>query len=381
VVVFFTYGVSLKIWHDTGLFDRELLLYKKYAEDGYRITLFTYGGKEDLEFNNLLGDINVVPAYVKLKRHKNRILRFLFSFVFPIIFRDLFRSADVFKTNQMYGSWVPVIGKLLYKKKLVVRCGHELLRNSLRDSVYSVSGLMRVFFNFVVEITTYRFADNIIMASETDIRFVNRMLHVPLPKMRLIRNFIDTENFSPNHDGNYEYTGDNSLLYVGRLIKSKNLQSLLHALKDLNIKLDIIGEGDQKYELVDIIRKLGISVDLLGIFPNSRLPSLINKYSFYILPSLYECSPKTLLEAMACGRVVIGANVEGIKELISDGKTGFLSDPDVDSINRAIKKAINLSVGERRKIGMSAREFIVNECSIEKIYRKEKDIYDQIVTH
>ncbi len=381
IIVFFTYGVSLKLWNDTGLLDRELLVYRRFVKNGYKITLFTYGGKEDLEFKDFLSEIRIVPAYIKAKRHNNKMLRFLFSFTLPFIFKDFFKSADIFKTNQMLGSWVPVIGKLLYKKKLVTRCGYELLRNWLRDKGNSIRGKIGAFFYFILEVIAYGYADWIIMASKTNIKFVKERLHVPGSKISLIRNFIDTENFAPNNQTNLVQLSNNSFLYVGRLIKIKNLKSLLSAVKDLKVNLDIIGEGNQISELKEHVKKLGIRVNFLGIFPNSVLPKLINNYSFFILPSFYENSPKTLLEAMACGRVVIGTNVEGIKELISDEETGFLCKPDSISINYAIKRAINMTIREREKMGASAREFVINECSLEKTYQREKDIYEQTLSH
>lgn len=380
IILFFTYGVSLKLWHDAGMLDRELLIYKKLVKNGHKITFFTYGGGEDLQFKKSLGDIAVVPVYTRVKRFDSRILRFLLSFTFPFIFKDLFKSADIFKTNQMLGSWVPVIGKILYRKKLVIRCGYELLRNHLRNNTNSVRGILKAIFYCIMEVVAYRIADRIIMSCETNIKFVRERLGVARTKVTLIRNFVDTESFSPNNEMRRKLVLNNNLLYAGRLIKEKNLKSLLLALKDLKIQLDIIGGGDQKQELEESARKLDTSVNFLGIFPNSALPKLINNYSFCILPSLYENSPKTLLEAMACGRVVIGTNVEGIKELISEGENGLLCKPDSNSINYTIKKAMNLTVSEREKMGANARKFVSKECNLERIYYKEKNLYEQIIS-
>jgi len=279
----------------------------------------------------------------------------------------------------MYGSWVPLIGKILYQKRLVVRCGYELLRNSVRDSIYSFQNLIRILFYFIMEIAAYGFADCTIMSCETDMLFINHRLRVATKNTVLIRNYIDTDNFSPVRNLNDEYLAGNSLLYIGRLIKRKNLESVLFALRGLDMELDIAGDGGLKDELMKKKGELNLNVTFLGIVANSVLPKLINRHPFVILPSFYENSPKALLEAMACGRVVICANVEGVKELIIDCKSGLLCETDSDSINRAIRKAMSLSVEERRQIGMNARQFVINECSIGKIYEKEKDVYDGMV--
>ena len=63
----------------------------------------------------------------------------------------------------------------------------------------------------------------------------------------------------------------------------------------------------------------------MGVIENNRVPEILNNYKYYILASEYEGMPKTLLEAMACGLVCIGTNVEGINEIIKDKTTGYLS--------------------------------------------------------
>jgi glycosyltransferase involved in cell wall biosynthesis len=84
-------------------------------------------------------------------------------------------------------------------------------------------------------------------------------------------------------------------------------------------------------------------VNFMGVVPNDELPSILNHYHYYILPSFYEGMPKTLLEAMACGLVCIGTNIEGTNEVIEDGVNGYLAhQTNVESLSKAIKKAMQL---------------------------------------
>jgi glycosyltransferase involved in cell wall biosynthesis len=80
----------------------------------------------------------------------------------------------------------------------------------------------------------------------------------------------------------------------------------------------------------------------MGVVPNNEMPAVLNRYRYYILPSLHEGMPKTLLEAMACGLVCIGTDVEGINNIIEDNVNGCLAkgtDPQflAEAINRATK--------------------------------------------
>ena len=52
VILFFTYDISLKTWHETGLLERELKLFNKLISNGVNLTLVTYGDISDLNFIN-----------------------------------------------------------------------------------------------------------------------------------------------------------------------------------------------------------------------------------------------------------------------------------------------------------------------------------------
>ena len=111
------------------------------------------------------------------------------------------------------------------------------------------------------------------------------------------------------------------ICFVGRLASQKNLFALLEAVKDLaNIRLVLIGSGSQEKELKEKAETENINVEFLGNIPNYQLPAELNRAELFILPSLYEGHPKTILEAMACQLPVIGTNVEGTREVIAHKK-------------------------------------------------------------
>lgn len=378
LLVIFTYDVSLKEWADTGLIGRELILYKKMVEEGYRVTLLTYGDEGDHDYPHFLQGIEVVPIYEYLKKGKNRWGRFFLSFFIPFKFRRLFKTADIIKTNQMSGSWVAVIGKFVYGKKLVVRCGFGMLRNMLRDEKRKFFRILILLWGYLIECVAYLMADWIIISNRSDERFIYKYYPVKPNKVSMIRNFIDTSLFRPSILHGITATLKNRVLFVGRLVECKNIQNLIEAVSIAQEGLDIVGSGHQEEYFRVTAKDLGADVNFLGVFPNSNLPDILIKYKIFILPSIYECSPKTLLEAMACERVVIGTNVEGIKELIVDGVSGFLCDTDAASIADALKKACCLTDDEALKMGRHARLFVENECTVQRVYDQECQIYNEV---
>jgi glycosyltransferase involved in cell wall biosynthesis len=88
--------------------------------------------------------------------------------------------------------------------------------------------------------------------------------------------------------------------------------------------------------------------------------------------------PKTLLEAMSCGLPVIGANIDGIKEVIKHGKNGILCENNSNSIRGAIVTLME-DDGLERRIGENARKTIEERFSLEKLSEKELELYSQLL--
>ena len=192
----------------------------------------------------------------------------------------------------------------------------------------------------------------------------------------LRRRNTDLPNFS-KFKINFEYL---KIIFY-RFIEYKNLDNLIESFKNVaDFSLDIIGEGKLKLRLDQKIKdlKLQDKIKFLGVFPNSELPRILNQYNIFILPSFTEGNPKALLEAMSCGIACIGSNIPGINQIIKHKKNGYLCNFDSLSIANAIKE-INGDPILREELGKKAREFVVNNCSLEKIVEKELKIYKSIL--
>jgi glycosyltransferase involved in cell wall biosynthesis len=108
------------------------------------------------------------------------------------------------------------------------------------------------------------------------------------------------------------------------LEEQKNIKNLILAASDLNLELDIYGDGSQRKELEQLVLSLHAKVSFKGKVKNALMPDILREYNFYILPSLYEGMPKTLIEAMGCGLICIGTDTLGIREVIQNKYNGFL---------------------------------------------------------
>lgn len=363
LALFFTTGISLKLWHEIGMIDREVAIYNELSQYFKHIYFFTYGGEEDLRFKDYLAD-NI--TIVTKKYISNNLL---YSFLLPFIHRKILKKVDILKTNQMVGSWGAVLTKLIYKNKLVVRTGYMW---SINFSKENPKGRGKILIRNI-ERFAYRIADAAITSSQSNFNYVEQNYH---PHNHIhIPNYVETDIFKPSNGINKK---KGSICFIGRLSQEKNLLALLEALKGLPYTINLIGSGEQKGQLEEFANRNGINASFLGNIPNHELPRILNEHELFILPSLWEGMPKTLLEAMACGLPAIGTKIDGTKEVIEHGKNGILCDTDSNSIRQAIMSVMG-DEGLKQTLGKKARETIEQRFSIEKLADKELRLYAQLL--
>ena len=365
LALFFTTGVSLKTWYDIGSIDREVAIYNELSKYFKHIYFFTYGGKEDLKFEEHLADnIAIIPK----KCISNSLL---YSFMIPFIHHKILKDVDILKTNQMWGAWSAVLTKLIYRRKLVVRTGYMLSINFMKSNPKS----WRKWIMKSIEMIAYKLADAIITTSQSNFEYVERN-YSPHGVHILVPNYVETDVFKPMNS--VKKTG--SICFIGRLSQAKNLFALLEALKGLSYTIDLIGSGEQEEQLKQFTNtnKNKLNAKFLGNIPNHELPKILNQHELFILPSLYENMPKTLLEAMSCGMPVIGTNVKGINEVIEHGKNGILCATDSNSIKAAI---ISLMENEelKQKLGDDSRRTIIENYSLDNLAKKELGLMEELV--
>ena len=116
---------------------------------------------------------------------------------------------------------------------------------------------------------------------------------------------------------------------IGHLTELKGQNYLLQALSRLkNRRSDwtcwLIGEGPAKEELEYLSNRLGLQRNVVFFGRRDDIPALLHKTDVFVLPSLTENFPYSILEAQVAGTAVIASNVGGIPEIIQHGVTGFL---------------------------------------------------------
>jgi glycosyltransferase involved in cell wall biosynthesis len=236
-----------------------------------------------------------------------------------------------------------------------------------------------------------RRADALIAVNESQMQSLHEVLfHLNTPVF-LIYNGIDTDFFSPvptrSVRGLYGIKPDDILLLsVSRLTWAKGVQYLISALPALlnrhNIKLIIVGTGNYKFALRTIVKKLKLDgyVFFANFVPDEDICAFFNSCDIFVNPTLYDVSPLTLLEAMACQKPVIASTLGAIPAIIDHGKEGLLvPSGDVDALTRSIDYVLS-NPPLMKSLGSNAREKVLKEFSSESMCEKVIRVYEHVLS-
>ena len=160
-------------------------------------------------------------------------------------------------------------------------------------------------------------------------------------KTRLYWNSVDIDKFSKDNENLLENHGKPIVLFVGNIIKRKNVNLILEAKKQsaADYELVIVGDGPLKKDLENKVKSENIS-DVRFLGSRRDVENIIPGCDVLVLPSFSESFGLVLIEALACEKPVIGSNVGGISEIITD-EVGLLINPyDASSLSSAIDKMI-----------------------------------------
>lgn len=170
---------------------------------------------------------------------------------------------------------------------------------------------------------------------------VSRHLKKELETMYQLKNVdvipmgCNTSMFTPtNRKDNFFNQGDQKvILFVGRLVEKKGCTYLIEAMKKINAKLIIVGDGPEKSKLMKQSLEMQEKIVFAGAINKEELKTYYASCDIFCVPSIkakdgdQDGLPVALLEAMASGAVPIASNTGGISEAIDDGKNGFLIQP------------------------------------------------------
>lgn len=206
-------------------------------------------------------------------------------------------------------------------------------------------------------------------------------------KIKRIANFIDFTQFFPlsaeSKIGLKEKLGFRNVplvMFSGRFIQRKGINFLLQAWKNVvkvspESKLLLLGDGPMLQNMRNSASQLEIKDSVYFLGHTHQILDFLRASDIFVLPSLQEGMPNSLLEAMACGLPVVATRIGGVVDVVKDGENGVLVEPcNSQDIARGILKLLR-DKEFARHIAFNAFCTIKNLYSLDSIAPKYIELY------
>jgi len=192
---------------------------------------------------------------------------------------------------------------------------------------------------------------------------------------------VNIRKFVPRQKSNSD--GIIKFLFIGRIMKEKGIEEFLEAADKVtgiyeNVEFLILGYFEEpKYSYLEKATK-NQRIKYIGSSDDVR--EVIKDVDCIINPSYHEGMSNVLLEGAAMGKPLIASNIPGCKEIIDDGKNGYLFEvKSSKSLEEKIIRFIGLSQEEREKMGQASREKVENEFDREIVIDEYMKAIDYII--
>lgn len=224
-------------------------------------------------------------------------------------------------------------------------------------------------------------ADVVVALSEREAELLGRRFGVPRERFAVIPNGLDLGLYTP---GETRADGPLRVLSVGQLAPYKGHSYLLDAIARLvprfpGLRLELASHRDDlRPELDAQARRLGIAdaVSFTGPYATHELAERYRSCDVYVQPSMAECFPVTILEAMACARPVVATDVGGVREEVGD--SGIVVPPrDPGALADALGQLL-ADPQERRRRGGAALELARTRYDGRVIASRHVELYARL---
>ena len=348
-IVFFLYSL------DIGGTEKVLVQLANYfAGKNYKVTILTVS-----DSNHLTDLIDKKVQISSLGRNTIK------SAFFPLIKYVKESDIDYFISNVWPLTLISILILLFVRKTKLLLIEHGILSEEFKDHGFFFRKLQTQSINLF-----YKFADNVIAVSEGVKQDLVNM-GVRSSKIAVIYNPL----FEPDIQAKYSYpksleswlsSSSKKLISIGRLKESKNFPNLVRAISSFHkkyspqLKLLILGEGEERNNLETLIEKEGLKDHIfLPGWIKDPYPFL-EKADLFVLSSDYEGFGLVIAEAMYTGTTVVSTDcVSGPREILKNGELGYLCEVNnPDELADCIDNALNNPI-DKKKLIDRAKDFSI----------------------
>lgn len=258
--------------------------------------------------------------------------------------------------------FLPILTSKLFKKKVfVMHPGKGVIPTFVKTEYNN-----KIFGNFYIqsalalEKLSYSLSDQIIVHNH-DLQKYAKNQNIYNKIVYGSRFYIDSDTFNIKTDLTSRRFG---VSYIGKFTEIKGVMNFVSAIpiiehSNKNVEFFVCGDGTQKDIVVNKLNNLDFKekIQISAWIDHKRLPEYLNKIKILVIPSKTEVGPQILLEAMACGTIVLSTKVGIVEHTIKDGENGFLlennspeciaqnilriiNDPHLDEVSRNARRLV-----------------------------------------
>ena len=186
---------------------------------------------------------------------------------------------------------------------------------------------------------------------------IEEFYHLPRKRVPMVYNGIDLSRCEEKQ--NYSLGQTITLTHIGRFNEQKNHAGLLRAFAKIHAqypqsRLNLLGDGELMEPVKELARELGLSDSVHFLGSQSNVYPYLRETDLFLLPSLYEGMPMTLIEAMGTGLPIVASAVGGVPDMLKDGESALLTTCDPGSVaDAALRLLADQSL--RETLGQNAK--------------------------
>ncbi len=225
-------------------------------------------------------------------------------------------------------------------------------------------------------------ADHIFCLNLEDREYLIRWLHLPADKITRIYPAADPLYTKAAEGRNFDRAS--RLLFAATWRKNKGIEDLIPAFISLagchpRLELAVLGAGvPQRTVHAAFPLALGPRVSCIQTSNEAETAAAFASADIYLLPSLFEGTPLTLIEAMMSGMPIVTTDTCGMKDVIRDGKNGLLVPTrSPEAITAAVERLIS-DAALRARLGIAAQADAMEKYRWERVAAPVRDVYEQL---
>lgn len=278
---------------------------------------------------------------------------------------------NVVMTHGTSGSLIPRVAAVLSKVPAFIHVEHNISEQ-------------KKFYHILINKTLSFFTDKIVCISESAQKSLFQIEKTSPHKVMVIPNGLNTERFSFIKNIRKSQNSTKRVGIVGRFNEQKGHIYFVEAAARIvkfykNVEFIFVGDGPLRPMIEQRVKAYGLDKRCQFLGVRSDVGDLLQTFDVFVLSSLWEGMPISLLEAQYFGVASVVTNVGGIPEVIEDGYNGLIVQPkDTDGLASAILKVLR-DDSMRNRLGQNGKEVFRHRFTIDKMADTYIDLIDKIL--